>query len=72
MSNWRQRSVWATDTVMGQAFIDALLHWAATNHMNEDALVMLPTGLANAAEVLKVLRALKFGSPRLPGLTGVA
>jgi hypothetical protein len=51
-----RRALWL-DTSMARAYLVALLKWAATNHEDVDAKVVLHVGVVNASELLNVLRA---------------
>jgi hypothetical protein len=53
----RERALWP-DTSMARAYLIALLKWAAANHEDVDARVVLSVGVVNANELLNVLRAL--------------
>jgi hypothetical protein len=52
------RASWP-DTSIARAYLVALLKWAAANHEDADARVVLPVGVVNAHELLNVLRALE-------------
>jgi hypothetical protein len=54
---YRERALWP-DTSMARAYLVALLKWAAANHEDASARVVLPVGVVNANELLNVLRAL--------------
>jgi hypothetical protein len=53
----REHALWP-DTSMARAYLIALLKWAAANHEDIDARVVLPVGVVGADELLNVLRAL--------------
>jgi hypothetical protein len=53
----RERALWP-DTSMARAYLIALL-WAAANHEDVDARVVLPVGVVGADELLNVLHALE-------------
>jgi hypothetical protein len=51
-----ERALWP-DTTMAHAFLISLAKWTLTHLNDDDAKVMLPTGLVNAEELIRVLRA---------------
>jgi hypothetical protein len=53
-----ERAFWP-DTSMAHAFLIGLAKWTLTHLNDDDAKVMLPTGLVNAEELIRVLRALE-------------
>jgi hypothetical protein len=58
-----ERALWP-DTSMARAYLIALLKWAATNHEDVDARVVLPVGVVGADELLNVLHALEKARQR--------